>query len=117
MIYNLVVNTYEDENLLFSLNTIGSITDNILKYSDEDNEIQISLKKALFIKENKESLMDINNQKCHIKLKDLNQTIEIPLKFVNHTFSNHKVKFQYQLISMDKPLLIDITIGDEINES
>ena len=48
MIYNLVVNTYEDENLLFSLNTIGSITDNILKYSDEDNEIQISLKKALF---------------------------------------------------------------------
>ena len=59
MNYKIIVKTYEDENLLYSEQTTGSILDNYLEYTTDSDNIKINLDKFSFIKTNNETKLYI----------------------------------------------------------
>lgn len=114
---NIYISTYEGETLLFNEQTVGLFEDDFLSYNTDNDNIRINLKTFSFTKENMESLLKITEKCCIIKLKKLNQSVEIPLDYINFEFDNNKKVFiEYKLVSQEIPLKIIITIGDENNE-
>ena len=108
----LIINTYEDDVLLFKENLIGTLENNILKYENENDTFQIDIDKLLFIKENLESILEINEEKALLTLKELEQTFEIVLN--KHLFLNefNKITIEYLLESQEKPIKIEIEMSD-----
>lgn len=117
MHYNINVKTYENHVLLYASNTFCLLDECFLSYSTDTDNIRINLENFSFTKENNDSILKITKEKCLLTLKDLKQTLEIPLDYINYTFANNKnITIEYKLISQDFPLKIIIEIGDEINE-
>ena len=110
------INTYEENNLLFSIETIGNIEDNILVYSTDNDTIKINLNTYTFTKTNNESILKITPDNCKLTLKSINQSLDIPLKEIDFQITEDKISLKYQLISQELPLQIQITLGSEINE-
>lgn len=112
MYYNLTINTKEGETNLLGKNTTGYLEDNFLTYHTDNDTIKINLNTFSFTKENLETILKLTEEKCTLTLKELNQTIDIPLEFINFEFTNNKyIIICYKLISMDLPLKIYIEIG------
>ncbi len=117
MNYKIIVKTYEDENLLYSEQTTGSILDNYLEYTTDSDNIKINLDKFSFIKTNNETKLYITENKCLLKVKEINDSLEIPLNYIKFENDNNKnITLSYKLESQENILTIKITIGDEINE-
>ena len=114
MNYNIIVNTYEDNNLLWNTSTTGNLDDNILIYSTDNETIKINLKNFTFTKENNETILKITQKMCTLTLKELKNSVTIPLDYLNFKCELPNIVLEYKLISQEKPLKINITIGDEI---
>lgn len=111
------IKTYENHVLLYSSNTFCLLDGCFLSYNTDTDNIRINLENFSFTKENNDSILKITKEKCLLTLKDLNQTLEIPLDYINYTYANNKnITIEYKLISQDFPLKIIIEIGDEKNE-
>lgn len=117
MDYEASITTYQENTLLFNESTICHIEDNVLEYSTDADTIRINLDKFKFIKENLESILKISENKCTLKLKELNKVFEIPIDFVNYEWNeNKKFILEYKLESQEKPLKIVIEIEETENE-
>lgn len=115
MNYNLTVSTYEQDTLLFTEQTICTIENNILTYSNDTDMLTINLNKFNLIRKNSESTLKITDNLCTLKINELNKTIEIPLDYLNYNFEHNKnITIIYKLASQDVPLKIILQIGDEI---
>ncbi len=113
---NIYIKTYEEDNLLFSLETIGNFEDNILSYATDNDTIKINLDKFSFTKTNLDSILKITPDNCTLTIKSLKQSLDIPLKALDYQIQEDNIYLKYQLISQELPLKIFITIGSEINE-
>lgn len=114
---NLNVKTYEENKLLFSIDTPCLLEDGFLSYNTDNDNIRISLENFSFTKENVESILKITSDKCILTLKDMKQSLDIPLDYINYTNDNNKnITIEYKLISQELPLKIVLTIGSVINE-
>ncbi|MBE6154706.1 MAG: hypothetical protein E7163_03960 [Firmicutes bacterium] len=112
---NIVVSTYENNILLFKNHTTCIYEDDYIEFNTDNDNIRINLKTFSFTKENVESILKITKDKCLLTLKELKQSLEIPLEYVN--FENSKeIILEYKLISQENPLKIILEIGDEQNE-
>ena len=108
----LIINTSEDDILLFKANLLGQLENNILRYENETDSFQINLTNQTFTKENLESILEINPKKALLTLKELEKSFDIELS--EHTFSNekNKIMIRYLLESQEKPLKIEIEMSD-----
>ncbi|MCM1053107.1 MAG: hypothetical protein NC483_03955 [Ruminococcus sp.] len=113
---NLIINTYQKNVLLFKEQTTGYIEDNILEYHTDNEKIRINLSTYSFIKENEESVLRIVKDKCELRIKALNQSLDIPILYFNYGRDNNIIVLEYKLESQELPLKIVIEIGDEIDE-
>ncbi len=113
---NLIINTYQNEALLFKEQTTGYIEDNILEYHTDSEKIRINLSMYSFIRENEESILKIIKDKCELRLKSLNQSLDIPMEYCDFKVDDIRIVLEYKLESQELPLKIIIEIGDEINE-
>jgi len=111
---DLYISTYQGNTLLIKENLLGEFNNNILKYSNENDEFIIDLQKNEFIKENLESILRINKRRCELTLKELNKSMEIPLKKYDFQAFDNKIIIIYELESQEEELKIEINIG-EIN--
>lgn len=112
----LNIKTYESDTLLFNENRVGYFEDKILSYATDTDNVRINLEKFSFIKENNETILKLSEDACFLTLKEVNDSLEIPLDYINYNFDNNKnVSIEYKLLSQDKPLKILIEIGDEDN--
>ncbi len=111
----LLINTYENNILLFKENLIGNYLNNTLEYSNEVDSFLIDLNKKIFIKENLESILKITSNKSYITIKEINKTFD--LEVINYKLTNTKnsITFEYLLESKENPLKIEIEMSD-INE-
>ena len=117
MNHNLNIKVYENNILLSAVDTNCLIEDNFLSYNTDSDNIRINLKDFSFTKENVESILRITKEKCTLTLKEIKQSMDIPLDYINYTFENNKnVYLEYKLISQDFPLKIILEIGDEKDE-
>ena len=117
MNHNLNIKIYENNILLSATDTNCLIEDNFLSYNTDSDNIRINLKDFSFTKENVESILRITKEKCALTLKEIKQSMDIPLDYINYTFENNKnVYLEYKLISQDFPLKIILEIGDEKDE-
>lgn len=109
----LIINTYEDNILLFKENLIGSLENDILRYENENDSFVIDLQNQTLIKENLESILEINPEKAILTVKELEKTWLIPLN--SHTFihDSNKIIISYLLESQEKPLKIEIEMSEE----
>ncbi len=116
MNYNLTVNTYEENNLLFTELTICTIEDDILTYSNDTDTITINLSKFKFTRKNSESTLKLTNNFCTLSINELNKTLNIPIDYINYNYDHNKnITLEYKLASQEKSLKIILQIGDEIN--
>lgn len=114
---NIYISTYEENTLLFKEQTTCLLEDDFLTYNTDNDNIKINLKDFSFTKENVESILKITKDKCILTLKEVNQSLKIPLDFINYINDNNKnIIIEYKLISQDFPLKIIIEIGSVINE-
>lgn len=113
MNYNIIIQTYEDSTLLWNTTTTGYLNDDILTYNTDNELVKINLKSFTFTKENAESILKITKDKCSLTIKELKNSLDIPLDYLNFNYTNPTITFEYKLISQEKPLKIHITIGDE----
>lgn len=113
MEYNIYINSYEENTLLFKETTIGLLEDNFLTYNTDNDTIRINLNNFSFIKENVESILKITLQKCTLTLKEINQSLEIPIDYINYLNNNNKILLEYKLASQEKPIKIKIEIGEK----
>ncbi|MDE5539672.1 MAG: hypothetical protein K2J20_04220 [Bacilli bacterium] len=114
---NISIKTYEANNLLFSETTTCTLEDDILSYSTDSENIRINCGNFSFTKENNETILKINHEKCTLTLKELHQSLDIPLDYINYQFDNNKnILIEYKLVSQESPLKIEIEIGDINNE-
>ncbi len=117
MYHNLIITTTEGETNLYKTTTTGYLENNYLSYHTDSDTIKINLHTFKFTKENIETILKITQDKCSLTLKELNQTLDIPLEFINFEFVDNKyITISYKLISMDLPLKINIEIGSVNNE-
>lgn len=113
MEYNIYISNYEENTLLFKETTIGYIEDNYLTYNTDNDTIRMNLNNFSFIKENVESILKITLEKCTLTLKELNQSLEIPIDYINYLNNEKEIILEYKLISQEKPLKIKIEIGEK----
>lgn len=114
---NIYISTYEGNTLLFKIQTTCLFEEEFLTYHTDNDNIKVNLKNFSFTKENVESILKITSDKCILTLKDLKQSLDIPLDYVNYTNDNNKnIAIEYKLISQELPLKIVLTIGSVINE-
>lgn len=111
------IKIYENNILLNAVDTNCLLEENFLSYNTDNDNIRINLENFSFTKENVESILKITSDKCILTLKDLKQSLDIPLDYVNYTNDNNKnIAIEYKLISQELPLKIVLTIGSVINE-
>lgn len=108
----LIINTYEDNTLLFKENLLGTLENNILKYENETDSFLIDLNNSIFYKENLESILKITINKAYITLKELDKSFEIDLITQNIFKENNIIIIEYLLESQNKPLKIEIEMSD-----
>ncbi len=113
---NIYISTYEENTLLFKEQTTCLLEDNFLSYNTDNDNIRINLESFSFTKENNESILKITKDKCTLTLKELRDSLEIPLDYINYNFEDNNIEISYKLISQEKPLTIKIEIGSENNE-
>lgn len=114
---NIKIETYENDTLLFKNVTTCILEDDYLEYDTDNDHIRMNLNNFSFTKENVESIMRLNKVRCILKLKELNQELEIPLEYVNYKFENNtNITIEYKLISNEFPIKINLEIGEIINE-
>jgi len=117
MKYKIIVKTYEEESLLYSEQTTGLLEDNFLEYTTDSDTIKINLDDFRFVKKNNEMIMSLTENKCLLKIKELNNSLEIPIDYIKYENDNNKnITICYKLASQENILTIKIAIGDEINE-
>ncbi len=115
MNYYIQVRTFEEDNLLFNENTTGVLEEDVLTFSNDVDTIRIHLNNFLLVKENNESIFRLTKERCELKLKEINQSMDIPLLYVDYqNLDNKKIKVEYRLVSQDKPFKIEIEIGDVV---
>lgn len=108
----LYISTYQGDTLLIKENLLGELTNNILKYSNENDVFLIDLQNNEFTKENLESVLKINNRRCELTLKELNKSMEIPLKKFDFQVLDNNIAIIYELESQEEELKIEISIGE-----
>lgn len=114
---SIIIKTYEENNLLFSENTICTLDDDYLTYHTDNDTIKINLHNFSFTKENSESILKITNNECTLKVKGLPDYLNIPIDYINYENDNNKnIKIAYKLASQEKGLQINITIGSVIDD-
>lgn len=114
---NISIKTYENNNLLFSEQTTCTIDEDILFYHTESDTVYINLHHFSFKKENNETIFKLNHETCTLTLKELNNSVNIPLDYINYKYDNNKnILIEYKLISQESPLKITIEIGEINNE-
>lgn len=114
---NIYISTYEGNTLLFKSQTTCLLEDDFLTYNTDNDNIKINLKDFSFTKENVESILKITKDKCTLIVKELKQSLDIPIDYINYTYENNKnITIEYKLISQDFPLKIILEIGSVINE-
>lgn len=117
MDYEASITTYEENTLLFNERTICHIEDDVLEYSNDVDTIKIHLDKFKFIKENFESILKISENKCTLKLKELQKEFDIPINYIEYNWENYKrFTLKYKLESQEKPLKLIIEIEEIKNE-
>lgn len=112
----LLINTYEDNTLLFKENLLGRLENNILTYENDTDSFIIDLNNLIFKKENLESILEINNKQAILTVKELECSIDITLNKRIFTRDNNNITIEYLLESTEKPIKIKIEMSD-INES
>lgn len=110
------ISTYEGDNLILKNTTSALLEDNILIFHTDNDTIKINLKPFSFTKENNESILKISQNKCYLYLKDLNNTLELPLEELNYLIQDDLIAITYKLASNANNIKIEITLGSEINE-
>lgn len=110
------ISTYEGDNLILKNTTSALLEDNILIFHTDNDTIKINLKPFSFTKENNESILKISQNKCYLYLKDLNNTLELPLEELNYLIQDDLITITYKLASTANNIKIEITLGSEINE-
>ena len=114
---NITISTYENDILLFKNHTLCILEEDFLSYNTDNDNIRINLNNFSFTKENVETILKITENNCAITLKELNQSLDIPLEYINYKNDNNKnINIEYKLISQENPLKIIIEIGDEVHE-
>lgn len=114
---NINIKVYERELLLSAYDTVCILEEEFLSYNTDSDNIRINLKDFSFTKENVESILKITKDKCTLLIKELNESLDIPIDYINYTNDNNKnISIEYKLISQDFPLKIAIEIGSVINE-
>lgn len=107
------IKTFEGEDLLFSEQTTCSLEDDYLSYSNETDNITINLDKFSFKKENNETIFKLNYQECTLTLKELNNSLNIPIDYINYENDHNKnIEIKYKIASTEKPITIKIEIGE-----
>lgn len=96
---NLIINMYENNNLLFKENLIGTLENNILEYTNETDAFLIDLEKEIFRKENIDSILEIKKELALITIKEFNKTFEINLDKYIFENQNQKISILYHLES------------------
>lgn len=112
MNYNITISTYEEDNLLFKENTTCLLEDDYLTYHTDNDTVRINLEKFKFIKENNDTILKITKNNCTLTLKELNNSLEIPLEYINFTHNDNHIEIIYKLVSQEQKLKIVIDIGE-----
>lgn len=112
---SIVIKTYENEELLIIENLTGILKNSYLQFSNDNNTFKIDLKDEMFLKENTDSILKINKERCELTLKELNSSVEIPLILYSFQKNNNLITITYRLESQEKNLKIEISLGDELN--
>ena len=116
MYKNINISIYENNNLLSKNTTTAFITEDSMEYNTENDNIKINLIHFSFNKENGDSLLKITDNECTLTLKELNQSLNIPLEYLNYNIENNNISLEYKLESQENPLKIIIDIGSDNNE-
>ena len=116
MNHSLNVKTYENNILLYAIDTNCLLEEGFLSYNTDNDNIRINLENFSFTKDNVESILKITKERCTLTIKELKQSLDIPIEYINYNIDNNKITIEYKLISQDFPLKIVIEIGDEIHE-
>ena len=116
MKHNISVNTYQDNNLLFNIPTVGLIDDNILIYYTDTDLIRINLETGSFTKENNDTILKINKDTCLLTLKSLNKSYDVIVNYYDFIYDNNSLTLTYKLETQENILKIIINIGSVINE-
>lgn len=108
----LIINTYEEDTLLFKENLLGVFENNILQYENDTDSFKINISNQTLEKENLESILKISPKEALITLKEINQSFNIKIK--KHNFSNkeNKIILEYLLESHEHPIKIEIEMSD-----
>ncbi len=112
---NLIISTYENNVLLFKNSTTGFLDADLLTYHTEDAFVKINFQIFSFTKENNESIFKLTKNTCYLKLKELNQVLNIPLEFIEFTYQNNEINLEYKLASNEHNIKVKIEIGSDIN--
>lgn len=114
---NIYISTYEDDTLLFKETTKGRLEEDDLEFNTDNDKILINLNRFSFTKENVESILKLSKEKCTLTLKEIKQSLDIPIDYIYFKSDNNKnIEIKYKLISQEKPLKMIIEIGDEYDE-
>jgi len=114
---NLNVKTYEENTLLSATDTMCLLEDGFLSYNTDNDNIRINLENFIFTKENVESILKITKERCTLTLKEIKQSLDIPLDYLNYTNANNKnITIEYKLVSQERLLKIILNVGSVINE-
>ena len=108
----LIINTYEENTLLFKENLLGIFKNNILQYENETDAFKINVANQTLEKENLESLLKISPHEALITLKEINQSFELKIQKYNFSCEKNKITLEYLLESHEQPLKIEIEMSD-----
>lgn len=114
--YNISISTYEENTLLFKEHVTGDLEDNILKFNTETDSMRINLKEPSLKKDNVESTLLLTKDKCTLYVKELKNSLDIPIDYIRFINEENYFEVEYELISQEKPLKICINI-ERINEN
>ena len=108
----LIINTYEEETLLFKENLLGRLDNNVLKYENDTDSFLIDLNKSILEKENIDSILKITPTKATLLLKEIDKYFEIELKKQMFSRNENKIIIEYLLESQERPIKIEIEMSD-----
>ena len=108
----LIINTYEEDTLLFKENLLGRLENNILKYENDTDSFLINLNESILEKENIDSILKITQEKATILLKEIEKKFDIELKKQVFLKNENKIIIEYLLESQEKPIKIEIEMSD-----
>lgn len=108
----LVINTYEDNILLFKEHLLGKLENNVLKYENETDSFLLDLEKNIFQKENIDSILKISNSIATLTLKEMGQSFDIALNKHNFINQENKIILEYLLESQESHIKIEIEMSD-----